>query len=275
MSKGEFTTANNSDAPEGMGGGPVVVLEDFVLSKPSFEDVPETHRVKNDWHWNPGPVATLNQSWAEKTRTVGLYWSPKELRFYLDGEEVARLANPLVHQPMRLDLAYGLNPGWAAQIPTARELRRSAKIFYVRAWKVFTRRGDDPPSTQPLRMDMVHDFDNRYGNELYGVFGRFPVADNLTRVPPSPSPFQPAGLQAPRGYSPAGGRGNTYRQDRETKLDAWVLNAALSRPDRVEYPGSGPISNAGFTLFESADPSKIHAAWASVNGTGTHVDMAW
>lgn len=275
MSKGEFTTADNSKAPEGMGGGPIVVREDFALSKPSFADVPEGQQVPNDWHWNPGPVAKLDRPWALKTRTVGLYWSPKELRFYLDGKEVARMANPLVHQPMRLDLAYGLNPGWAGQLPTKRELRRSAKIFYVRAWKVFTADGKDPPSSLPLRTDMKDTFSDLYGNKLYGVFNRFPVSDNLTRIPPTPSPRHAESMSGPGGYLPAGGVGNTFPQERSGKLESWALSASLSRPDRVELLGQGAIVNPGITLYEFADPNKVQAGWASINGSGNGDEMAW
>lgn len=274
MSKGEFTTADNSDAPEGMGGGPIVVLGDFSLSKPSFSDVPESKRVSNDWHWNPGPVATLNKPWANKTRTVGLYWSPKEMRFLLDGKEVARMANPLVHQPMRLDLAYGLNPGWAQQLPTRRELRRSAKIFYVRAWKVFTADGKDPSSSLPLRTDMIDKFDNRYGDKLYGVFDRFPVSDNLTRIPPTPSPRLSESKAGPDGFLPAGGVGNSFVHEQAGMLESWDLQAALSRPDRVELHGGGAVKNPGQTLFEFTDPNKIHAGWASPNGSGKGAEMA-
>lgn len=181
MYKGEFSSATSSPDVHlgGMGGGPIIVSGVFGESNPSFADVPLSSRVDNDWHWDPGSVSTLRSSWAEEAHTVGMYWSPNEIRFYVDGRETARLRNGLIHQPMHIDVSYGLNTPWAEQSPTEDEMRRSvASVEYVRTWKVLTKHGVEPPAELPLGEEMTTGFRNMYGDKLYGVFDRFPANDS-------------------------------------------------------------------------------------------------
>lgn len=180
MYKGEFSSSVSSpDASGGMGGGPIIISGVFGETNPSFADIPAASHVDNDWHWDPGSVAELQSSWADQPHTIGMYWSPNEIRFYVDGKETARLKNNLIHQPMHIDVSYGLNTPWAEQSPTEDEMRRSvAKVDYVRTWKVLTKHGVEPPADLPLGDDMTTGFSNIYGDQLYGVFDRFPANDS-------------------------------------------------------------------------------------------------
>lgn len=180
--KGEFTSAVARDEGDGqMGGGPIMVPANvFNEKRPDFSDVAEGNRTANDWHYNRGSVADLDADWAAKSRVVGMYWSPREIRFYIDGVEVRRLKNTIIHQPMFMDLSYALNVPWAKQAPTSREIRRKLKFMYIRKWDVFTPGGEDPPSSLPLDEKMEQTFRDVYGSEMEGVFGRFPQMDDLT-----------------------------------------------------------------------------------------------
>lgn len=191
MYKGEFTSKNAKDrAKGGMGGGPIQLrtLFDQPKNKPSFADIPEDQRIHNDYHFNPGPVATLDKPWPEQERTIGMYWSPNEIRYYLDGQEVRRLKNTIIHMPMYLGVSHALNYRWGKTAPTNADLRKSGELHYYRTWKVFTQNGREPPSDLELDLHMEKNFDPRYGNKLYGVFDRFPVNDQLSMVPTIPDP---------------------------------------------------------------------------------------
>lgn len=181
MYKGEFSSPISSPdvSNGGMGGGPIIISGIFGESNPSFSDIPPASRVDNDWHWDPGSVSDLKSSWADEPHTVGMYWSPNEIRFYVDGKESARLKNSLIHQPMHIDVSFGLNTPWAERSPTEGEMRKSmARVEYVRTWKVLTKDGVEPPAELPLGMDMITGFNNMYGDQLYGVFDRFPANDS-------------------------------------------------------------------------------------------------
>lgn len=191
MHKGEFSSKLAIENDGGMGGGPIIVRNPgiFTQPRPSFDDVPESQKKQNYWKYGFGPKVELDKEWAAGPRTLGLYWSPNEIRLYLDGEEVERLNNTLIHMPMTFDLSMSLNPPHAGEKPTKQQLRRWAKVYYMRAWKVFTNNGEEPPSTRPLSTRMSAGFQNLYGDQLYGVFNRFPVQDNqTTSIPSNPNP---------------------------------------------------------------------------------------
>lgn len=271
MNKGEFSSATAVDLGDGeMGGGPIIVKDDFKLKTPSFADVDPALRVSNDFHWNPGSLAELDTEWADKSRVVGVYWSPNEIRFYLDGVEVRRLKNTLIHQPMYLDISTAINVKWAQETPKAIALRKYSKVFYLRTWKVFTEDGVEPPSTLPLDTGIEDGFQDLYGNEMLGVFGRFPHNDNITDFPTIPDTADtvetgPAdgteGLGISRlgtmGGSPdyfdqsdhlpwevrkrgpkfgaSGGRGNRRFSRKRRQMNRRQKNAALANPRRISY----------------------------------------
>lgn len=187
MYKGEWSSATaDENVDDGMGGGPIIIRNNFFQQpNPSFDDVPSSQKIYNRWSYGFGPNTQLRTSWAGSYHILGLYWSPNEIRFYLDGVEVERLSNSLIHMPMTFDLSMSLSPDRAGEPPTSEQLRTWAKVDYMRAWKVFTPGGREPPSTLPLNMKMVNEFRNLYGTELYGVFDRFPVQDNQTSFVPS------------------------------------------------------------------------------------------
>lgn len=266
MYKGEFSSANAREFsnPGGMGGGPIIVRDIFRQQVPDFSDVPANDRTDNDWHWNPGAVHTLDAPWAAAPRVLGVYWSPKEIRFYVDGKETVRLNNSLIHQPMYLDLSYAPNTRWTMESPTKEQLEEVAKIDYVRTWKVLTIDGVDAPAdpSNDLRFDMVEEFDNWYGNKELGVFNRFPVNDSLEIFPPEAGrtaataeekeimeevrrhvsvhadyvETECTGTERMSGggrYSQAGGRGNTGRIRRPTKMSARMRDIVLANSERA------------------------------------------
>lgn len=189
MYKGEFSSAIATDPGDGeMGGGNIIVRNIFHLKNPSFTDIDPALLLDNDFHWNPGSVADLSVPWADQTRTVGVYWSPNEIRFYLDGVEVRRLKNTIIHQPMHLDLSTALNVQWAKELPVDSELKKYNKIFYVRTWKVFTKDGEEPSTSLTFDLSMENRFNPRYGDQMLGVFDRFPYNDDLTDFPSIPDP---------------------------------------------------------------------------------------
>ncbi|CAN8063607.1 unnamed protein product [Agarophyton chilense] len=133
----------------------------------------------NDWHFSSGSVHSLDAAWSAGRRIIGLYWSPKEIRFLIDGVEVQRIRNTIIHQPMLFDLSYSYNVQWAQQTPTSPQIEQPFEILYVRRWDVYTADGLDPPSSLALN-EKMSGFDNRYGEQLLGMFQRFPTNDDNT-----------------------------------------------------------------------------------------------
>lgn len=185
MYKGEFSSKEGIDNEGGMGGGPIMVRSSlFNQPRPSFGDIPASQKIENRWSYGFGPDVKLDKEWAAAPHILGLYWSPDEIRFYLDGKEVERMSNPLIHMPMTFDLSTSLNPEWAGQDPATDSFSEWEKIYYFRVWKVFTQDGMEPPSDLPLKPKM-DSFKNIYGSNLYGIFNRFPVQDNQSDMIPS------------------------------------------------------------------------------------------
>lgn len=187
--KGEFTSKDAVDNADGsVGGGPIIVEPGlFGLRNPSFEDVPQSERQSNDYHYNPGSVYELDTDWARQKRRLGVYWSPNEIRFLVDGKEVRRVKNNLIHQAMSLDLSYALNVAWAQEFPKRSHLRSEVKFFHIRRWEVMTRSGEEPPSDLPMDVDQDagRGFQDLFGDKLGGVYGRFPQNDDETVAPTS------------------------------------------------------------------------------------------
>lgn len=277
MYKGEFSFADAREFsyPGGMGGGPIIVRGIFNEATPDFADVPVEERVENDWHWSPGPVHMLDAPWAAKSRTLGLYWSPNEIRFFVDGNEVRRINNSLIHQPMFLDLSFALNTRWSQESPSAEQLEEEVRIDYIRAWKVLTADGADPPPNpgNPLGNEMVEGFINKYGNKQFGVFDRFPVNDSVevfqndrgqtvrtaasseldelhqeisARAASHADYFESVSHQRRRRrFRPAGGPGNNRRIRRKGPISRRLRTMLLATTDRaanvyVGRNGRGP-----------------------------------
>lgn len=187
--KGVFTSKEAKVNGVGkMGGGPIVVNSEVFnqLKNALFSSV--TNPLPNDFHLNVGSVFNLTADWASRDHVVGLYWSANEIRFILDGQEVYRMENLLIHQPMRLDLSFALNVPWAKETPTPQNVGLKATVDYVRTYKVFTANGVEPPSSLPLLKPMTNKFSDRFGNRLKGVYNAFPVNDDITIVPGIPDP---------------------------------------------------------------------------------------
>lgn len=272
MYKGEFSSATAVDKGDGMmGGGPIIIKKSVFSERiPDMSSIPESDRIGNDFHYSSGSVQDLDADWAAKSRTIGMYWSPNEIRFYLDGKEVRRIKNTIIHQPMFLDISGGWNVPWGQQAPRRNHLRRKAKIFYYRRWEVFTEGGVDPPSELPLDTKMERLFQPLYGDKMKGVHGLFPLSDNLTAVPTTPEKddVMMAEPQAPnanlgttvrgsqvdsfnssdylmwedpvavrmrrrKGLERAGGQGNRRFSRIRKKMNRREREITLSRPDRI------------------------------------------
>lgn len=175
--KGEFTARK---PPRRKLGEIILDRSVFTQRNPVFNP-PDPDRA-NEYHLNYGSSARLSRPWASEWHTVGMYWSPREIRFLLDGEETLRLRNTLAHQPMFYTIGTGLNKQWAQQAPTRRQLGRWTRIDYVRRWTVRTKGGKDPPSNLPLSKTMPRHF-KKLGTKYLAVDGIFPVKDDGKTIP--------------------------------------------------------------------------------------------
>ncbi|PXF44199.1 hypothetical protein BWQ96_06059 [Gracilariopsis chorda] len=305
--KGEFTSEIAQDSGDGnMGGGPILVKSSlFNEPKPSFGDVPAADRKSNDWHFSSGSVHKLNAAWSDRPRKLGMYWSPKEIRFYVDGKEVRRIRNTLIHQPMLMDLSYSFNVQWARETATTQRIEEPFHIYYVRRWDVYTDDGLDPPSSLPFDEKMTT-FGNHYGEDLLGMFERFPTNDDKTfsEVLPEedtlsgPSSRMQTGVaefdlgdtdymlselqvnrsvfsvRQGRRQRRAGGVGNRRFSKARRKLSAQERLVALSYASRfagVRRLGERAevVPDAETTVFEFANPNANGAGWATTDGLGT------
>ena len=183
--KGEYTARRTSKTKLGP-----IILDRSVFTQPNPEFNPPDPERNNEYHMNWGNTldGQLSSDWASSWRTVGMYWSPREIRFMLDGKETLRLKNTLVHQPMFWTLGTGLNKQWAGRAPSRKELGKWSQIDYVRRWTVRTRGGRDPPSDLPLQKVMPRNFVS-YGNSYLSVDGVFPVKDDGETLPDPASRF--------------------------------------------------------------------------------------
>lgn len=273
MYKGEFSSKASVDNGDGTMGGGLIIVNKGVFSEriPDFSGVPDSGKEANDFHFSSGSVHTLDADWRSKTRTLGMYWSPNEIRFYFDGQEVRRISNTLIHQPLFLDISAGWNVPWGQQAPTRAHLRRRSKVLYVRRWEVFSLNGAEPTSNLTLDTKMEQTFKDLYGDKLGGVHGLFPQNDDLTIFPTIPEKedvmvAKPGPLDAEvgttvrgmrwtavnetdyfvehdavavrmRGRNPklerAGGAGNRRFSRKRERMNDRERRIAFARPDRV------------------------------------------
>lgn len=184
--KGEYTSSDAVDDGSGrMGGGPIVVNKGLFNQYSMFSDLTDEQREDNEFHWNPGTITNFTETWAQAWHVLGCYWSRNEIRFYVDGVEIIRIDNVLVHQPMALDVSASLNVGWSEQIPDDSRIKQWGSVDYVRVWAVNTPTGEDPPTELPLLDPMGRKWEDLYGSDMYGVYDRFPHNDQVTLLPVS------------------------------------------------------------------------------------------
>lgn len=294
MYKGEFSAKNASDRHGGMGGGPIIVNKEvFGQKRPDFSDLDEDMKRPNDWHYSSGAVANLTTDWAARVRTVGMYWSANEIRFYLDGKEVKRIKNSLIHEALYVDLSFGLNVEWGKQEPTKEDVEKPVKVYYFRRWDVYTREGKDPESKLEIDDKMERTFKNLYGTKMQGVLGRLPNQDNLTvyrkreeeerRTRERELELRRKEDRVNRGigrggrlFVHAGGWGNMGWTKERTKLNEGERIRRLAREDRISVVDAhGNIvrhaDQGGWSVWDTQDPNGIGAAWASRNGDGIEI----
>ncbi|MEM1009949.1 MAG: hypothetical protein AAGJ35_13210, partial [Myxococcota bacterium] len=198
-------------------------------------------------------------------RTVGLYWSPNEIRFYIDGVEVKRLQNYLIHQPMHVDISNSINRMFTKEDPIESRLRKWGKVDYVRAWKVNTREGKEPASNLTLDTIMQRKFVEKYGRDLLSVFDRFPWSDTLTV-----QPYEVADLDnRNKANLPSGAFEASLNGDESGRNLTWipvgvaqsdVLSAEFNRSMRKKDSGKEMFRQAGGTgnsLWPRTKPRKL------------------
>lgn len=175
--KGEFTQRKVQKGKLGP-----IVLDEVVFTQKNPKFNPPNKERSNSFHLNYGSTADLRRDWSDDWYTVGMYWSPREIRFLLDGKETIRFKNTLVHQPMFWAIGTGINREWAGRGPKDKELGRWSRIDYVRRWTVKTKGARDPPSNLPLRKVMAKEFKS-LGNRYKAVDNVFPVKDDGKSLP--------------------------------------------------------------------------------------------
>lgn len=284
---GEFTRARNDDDYDTM--GPIVLDESVfqVGRNPCFDQMNAS--AANSWHLNVGSVHELPEEWAEHFHRVGLYWSPYEIRFVVDGDEVLRLRNTLVHQSMFMVLSMAFNVHWAQTTPSDREIGQEFVVDYVRRWTVQL---DVPhnrvPSRLPLSMQMNDTF-RSLGNEYLAAENKFPVRNDNKTVELRISKRRDArwvekhytnyALRAINQGEPKWGRRRPYhwiadgcdddvcgmhRTGRKRKLSENDKVILEGRRDRAREPTALAMYNAlnSITAYEDIDPNGMGAGWA-------------
>lgn len=199
--KGEYTSASSVDDGSGnMGGGPIVVTDSiFNQFGNLFGSLPAEDKAGNEFHWNPGSILNLTDAWADRWHVMGVYWSATEIRLYVEGVEVFRMQNDIIHQPMAIDVSNTINAGWSQEIPTDQEVAQWGQVDYVRVWSVFTPDGNDPVSTLEMNNAQGRKFQDSFGSNMYDVFDRYPHNDDVTLLPVTPTEAgkSPASFRAP------------------------------------------------------------------------------
>lgn len=273
--KGEFTRANLQEGNLGP-----IVLDRGVFTERNPKFTPPDPSRSNSYSMNYGSTKTLPTDWPDKWYTIGMYWSPEEIRFILDGEETFRIKNTLVHQPMFWTISTGINRPWAGRPPRDDEISLWSEIDYVRRWTVQTEGAQDPPSELPLKNLMENKF-NSLGNSYYAVDGLFPVEDDGLSVPGpllrmfidamSPSPNSNQSNYTNTNSNPTfqeRDRGSTGRYKRMSEEE---YKRQISREDRFRIPEEEPNCDldGAVTVFENSNPETNLAGWATENGYGS------
>lgn len=293
---GEFTRAHD-DGRHTL--GPIVLDESVfqVGRNPYFKRLNVSSA--NSWHLNAGAVHELKSEWADNFHRVGMYWSPYEIRFLIDGTEVLRIQNSLVHQSMFMVLSMAFNVHWAQTKPGREEIGSEFIVDYVRRWTVDL---DVPhwrvPSSLPLSNHMTDSF-HSLGNEYLAAENLFPVRDdNKTvelRLPGNSKPFWVekhfanyvqrdikrdtpslktsekdivAKVKERYSWVPelctgknGCGLGETGRKKKLTGCDRLAVEARYDRAREPNPKASYDPMNA-VTAYEDADPNAAGAGWA-------------
>ena len=286
--KGEFTEQNSQ--PNRL--GPIVLDKEVIEQKnPRFES---SNTTNNEFHLNYGNTHDLSIPWAMKWRTIGMYWSPTEIRFLVDGKETLRLRNTLTHQPMFFTISTGLNRPWAGRKPRSYEIGRWTKIDYIRRWEVFTNDGKEPPSKLDLLDNMPANF-RFIGNNYLDVEGKFPIDEKnheYGETLPDPAARFFGGLlrsaskdfietnrlisrqfkTGARRMLRAGGLGNRHRVGYTGYVDKFSSEERLQllsqNPDQRATHGNRECGEKSKTAFEFTNPEAIQAGWATTQGNG-------
>lgn len=85
-------------------------------------------------HWNVGGIWMAPWRLADDFHVYGFEWDEKELRYYVDGVIVRRMANTNWHFPMDLIFDSETMPTWMG-MPKDEDLPSTFSVEYVRAWK--------------------------------------------------------------------------------------------------------------------------------------------
>ncbi len=295
MYKGEFTRPKNAN--DGKPLGPIVLDKSvFEIGRNPDFNTSDASRA-NSWHMNPGPVATLKEPWGDHFHRVGMYWSETEIRFILDGEEVLRVKNTIVHQRMFMVFSMSFNVFWSGVFPKKWELDRDFVVDYIRRWDVEAD-VSELPSKLPLDRRMESSFESM-GNEFGAVDGQFPIQDDNRSVelhfeeeiledgrkrrrgvwrkkliPQDVLRTSETGheqrtssdyfINTERMNTAAGGYGEeeTGRKRKVVGRDVCILESRSDRNREPREQASYDPMNA-VTVYEDHDPNAVGAGWAA------------
>ncbi len=85
-------------------------------------------------HWNKSGKWEAPARLADSFRVYGLEWDKNEIKWYVDGKVVHRLANTHWHQPLHMNFDSETMPKWFG-LPKPENLPSTFSIDYVRSWR--------------------------------------------------------------------------------------------------------------------------------------------
>jgi hypothetical protein len=88
----------------------------------------------NSMNWNPGSVYASPAAWSNKYNVFGMWWSPDEIRFIVNGVERVRYRNRYMHMPQYLRVSILSDKEWLGSLPAL--TTSTMYVDYIRAWKV-------------------------------------------------------------------------------------------------------------------------------------------